>query len=159
MGVRFVHWSREPKLELQDDYPYDPEFFRPFKPRGLWVTDESDISWEKWCAENDFGCGQHRIDLAVTDQANLLWLKTEQDILNFTDQYGKGLSDKMPDYKLAIRWEEIVSQYHGIMIFPYQWGLRLDDRVPWYYPWDCASGCVWKPKTALQVVDKEKRGR
>lgn len=149
MRDRFIHWSHTPGLDLSDNYDYSGYFKKPFKPQGLWLTDDSEESWQKWCEEADFGCGQCRIDLEVTEEANLLWLKTEDDILRFGDMYGENLSG-VPNYKMSVRWGEIAERYHGIMIFPYQPSLRFD--VPWYYPWDCASGCVWKPRTALRLV-------
>ena len=47
---------------------------------------------------------------------------------------------KYPDWKL------IAQEFDGIEIAPYQWEIRMDYNFFWYYGWDCASGCLWRPK-------------
>jgi hypothetical protein len=46
-----------------------------------------------------------------------------------------------------IDWERLAKEYDGVEIAPYQWQRRLSDQR-WYYSWDCASGCIWRPKDA-----------
>jgi len=61
-------------------------------------------------------------------------------------------------YFKTVSWEQVAKDgYQGVEITPYQWELRLDSRVNWYYSWDCASGCAWDPQAieSLQLVESQ----
>jgi hypothetical protein len=66
-----------------------------------------------------------------------------------------------------IDWPKVSERYDGVVIAPYVWSLRMGDyemiegrmrKTPdsaisdWYYPWDCASGCIWKA-SAIKAFD------
>ena len=118
----------------------------PYKPAGLWVSvDESETDgkswgWADWCKAEDFRLEdiefRHRV--VLNDSDSLLWLTTEQALLNFDAEY----SVHQPQmYSKIILWAEVAAKYTGLVIAPYQWGQRLE--LMWYYGWDCASGVIW----------------
>lgn len=47
-----------------------------------------------------------------------------------------------------IDWPRLATEYDGIEIAPYLWERRLSEECRWYYSWDCASGCLWRPQNA-----------
>ena len=57
-----------------------------------------------------------------------------------------------------IDWAEVASKYDGIIISPYQWSLRLDMEMMWYYGWDCASGCIWNI-SAIKELKEVQNGK
>jgi hypothetical protein len=124
-----------------------------FKPRGLWVSDEStEDGWRAWCEAEEFNVDQ----LAVRTRVHLYpdhhvrVLTTADDIIRFTDDYGAWPSYMNESRWLlrqgyAIDWACVAKDYEGILITPYQWSMRLNQRCFWYYGFDCASGCIWDP--------------
>ena len=46
-------------------------------------------------------------------------------------------------------WDDVVRQYDGLIIAPYQWAKRCD--YSWYYGWDCASGVIWNLRAVASV--------
>lgn len=51
-----------------------------------------------------------------------------------------------------ISWKKVRKNYDGIIIAPYQWDCRNASETTWYYPWDCASGCIWNlEKVSLRL--------
>ena len=73
------------------------------------------------------------------DDANILRVKNVAAIDAFSREY-IGL------YK-NIDWHRVCARYDGILIAPYLSARRLN--LPWYYPWDCASACVWNSSMCL----------
>lgn len=115
------------------------------KPRGFWVSDESDeTSWSAWCRDNEYGIGRNEFVVTLADDANLLILSTPRAVRDFDREFGCG-----DDYRFD--WAPVADRWQGIFISPYQWSLRLSD-VGWYYTWDCASGCIWDPAAIASVV-------
>jgi hypothetical protein len=134
-------------------YAYQP------KPRGLWLTADDEDSWYQWCRGERFPCGPYRYQVHVRDQG-LLWLKTSDDIHEFTAKYNYDVTalfhvEGKPDlnwYGHYIDWPRVARDYKGIVIVPYQWGCRMD--VSWYYPWDCSSACIWDASIIARVIFK-----
>lgn len=120
------------RFESTTDYPYR-------KPKGLWISDESDYGWAKWCADEDFNPDRlshcHEVTLGIGTQP-LLLLSTEEQVRTFDARFGYS-----GRWGRGIRWEQVADVLAGIFITPYRWELRLD--LDWYYGWDVASGCVW----------------
>jgi hypothetical protein len=162
-----VHVSRGPISKLQKM----PQGEGP-KPNGLWY--DCDKKWIDWVQSEMPEWAKHYSYIYVVhlNKSNILELKTEDDVLNFTEKYTfnkspsinvndlreqLGISrsegydknwDLMGGYAgmgMHIDWGKVASQYSGIEICPYQGGLRMDNRTRWYYTWDIASGCVWDP--------------
>lgn len=123
---------------------HEPHSFR--KPQGFWVSVAGEDDWPSWCHSEEF-CRDslrcpHRVTLAP-DSA-ILRLATPEALDDFARRYSVETEwerrysrdrDNWP-----IDWANVVADYDGIIIAPYQWSRRYRD---WYYGWDCASGCVW----------------
>ena len=106
------------------------------KPKGLWLSDEQGYGWKEWCHSEHFSACtyEHKFDV---DLNKILYLKTVDDVLDFSRAYARG------SYSAKIDWTDTVKDYSGILITPYQWDCRLNMACEWYYGWDCASGCFW----------------
>jgi hypothetical protein len=111
------------------------------KPRGFWVSIDSDPqNWRSWCETEDFHSYalEQVHDVALRADANILLLDSAAALDEFTEAYGE------PFHSITyIRWHRVAAMHSGIIIAPYQWSRRLNDRTGWYYGWDCASGCIW----------------
>lgn len=147
--MRLSHFSAQPmKFDPARTYlaPLD-EGTLWSKPHGLWLSDETEHGWQKWCEAEKWNLDgfKHRLDFEC-DTSRWLVLNTQRKVVAFTDKYGRlDLGRYMAD------WAPVQAEYGGILISPYQWGLRLSDKAPWYYPWDCASACVWDLSTVELV--------
>lgn len=129
-----AHYSETPIDRLDMNYHYVSQ--ERFKPTGLWYSAPcGEDGWEHWCEAEDFGLGKHKHLLEV-DLSRVLVLRLSTDILCFHEKYGL-------DERYEVDWDAVAKKFSGIEIAPYQWSLRLDSKVSWYYPWDCASGCIW----------------
>lgn len=115
------------------------------KPRGLWLSAEDDTpeshGWKDWCEGEAFWLDnlKWRTEITLHPDANVLRLATAQEIVAFSDRYCD-LPYPLHDW---VNWPRVVPLYQGIIIAPYQWRLRLEHGMIWYYGWDCASGCIW----------------
>jgi hypothetical protein len=126
------------------------------KPRGFWITDDSDSCWKSWCVGEQWGLGglthKHRIDL---DESNVLILRGEYQVRAFSREYGFARHWGGPDDRKwrdwCIDWRKVAARHDGIIIAPYVWSLRLEDGFMWYYGWDCASGCIWNARAILGI--------
>lgn len=124
-----------------------------FKPKGLWVSVDGEDDWESWCRSEEYTIGSHRHRVTLVPDHGVLVLDTPIALLRFTDTYGADSRDGRFGYSYMdfIQWSKVAADYPGIIIAPYQWSLRLDSRTDWYYPWDCASGCIWDASVVAQV--------
>lgn len=125
------------------------------KPVGLWISVEEfedDVNWFEWCKDEQFRLKslQYKYSVKVDPDARILHLKSEEDILNFSLDYSANdpydFARRYPGnsaYIYMISWKQVKAKYDGIMIAPYQWKCRLAGESTWYYPWDCASACIW----------------
>jgi len=126
----------------------------PMKPAGLWLSDESDYGWKAWCDNNDFGSLNHAYKCVINTD-NILHITTVPQLMDFTKKYPPkpilGFESMAAILRDQIDWKRVMGEYDGIVITPYQWEVR---SVLWYYPWDCASGCVWGLKAieSIQLV-------
>jgi hypothetical protein len=120
------------------------------KPQGLWVSPDEDDGWMSWLDEGGSGMDRsrwvlkHRVVLA--DGAKLLWIVGTEEFDAFEWQYGV-----KKEYGFCIDWSRVAGDYQGILIIPYLWERRLCST--WYYPWDCASGCIWD-RAAIERVER-----
>lgn len=115
-----------------------------FKPCGLWYS--VDGGWEEWCASDMEGWLVDRIAYQLDlDGENILWLKSEDEIRAFDEQYAEPAWPGAAA-TLVPNWARVAELYDGIEISPYCWNCRYD--LLWYYGWDCASGCLWQPRAA-----------
>lgn len=122
-----------------------------FKPRGFWVSVKGEYDWPEWAESEDFGWPEsfkHRYEVTVSETANILTLGTVAAIREFHEKYFLPAEFR---YGNHIDWTRVAEDYDGIIIAPYQWTIRTDEEMFWYYSWDVASGCIWN----LDVIDIE----
>lgn len=139
--------SKVVTLDRQRTYPPDT-----FKPVGLWYSAPCDgDGWEHWCRSNDWG--NYRLlkhkHLLTLDLSCILTIRNGSEFDAFENSHGH-LQPRGPSLE-RIDWAKLTGggQYAGIEIAPYQWSRRLREGSTWYYPWDCASGCIWDLSAVL----------
>lgn len=157
MSQQLIHFSDTHLASIHDveqtPLEKDP---RPFKPRGLWVSVEgNDDGWKAWCEGEQFSLPQlaRQTEIILAKDANILWLKTSEEIDAFTESWGldwAGIS-KRRSYVYAIDWPAIAKLHDGIIIAPYCWERRMTASTTWYYTWDCASGCIWNARAIQEL--------
>lgn len=148
--MRLVHFSSTPVTELWSTV--QDNRLPIHKPRGLWVSDEDDYGWSQWGKDNDFGIGKRAHAVTLAPGAAILHIEDGAQLLAFTEEFGDNLG-LMPGMMADrfIRWDRVAEAFDGILITPYQWERRLDDRLFWYYGWDCASGCIWNAAAIARI--------
>lgn len=116
---------------------------KEYKPKGLWLSVDSDYGWKEWCYDSEFRVKALKYCCVVNLRAdcNLLILRTSQQILDLARRFTRP-GNRNWDYPF-MHWPSVVDKYQGIVIPTYDWGCRLDPVSRWYYTWDCASGCIW----------------
>lgn len=122
-----------------------------FKPKGLWVTVPGEYDWPSFCRNEGFRLDllKHEHDVQLAPDARVLHLSTPDDLRRFTDDYA---CDKEGP-RMYISWDYVMDEYQGIVISPYQWSMRLDSDVFWYYGWDCSSGCIWDFSAIQEITE------
>jgi hypothetical protein len=114
------------------------------------VSVDGPDDWRAWCEAERFNLQNllFKININLHPDANILHLQSSADLLIFTDGYGakeSQVNSIMKSHSLGrtfhIDWPQVAREYDGIIIAPYQWPMRME--LMWYYPWDCASGCIW----------------
>lgn len=120
------------------------------KPAGLWYSIDGD--WERWCQDSDPNfLAPVGHDIVLADET-ILRLSSKREIQKFQREYGSRIGRLLH----IIDWQAVGQHYDGIEIAPYCWPARLE--VLWYYSWDCASGCLWRPRGATITPLKEHAG-
>lgn len=155
--MKLSHFSTEetitPYAETQTDRT--DTFMKPY---GLWVSVDGPDDWAEWCADEmpHWIEGKRRHQVVLADDAEVLTLSTVGEILAFHETYAEPdpLFAKHYDRRdmRGINWARVAVTFQGIVIAPYQWSLRLGGPTQWYYPWDCASGCIWDPAAIKEVT-------
>ncbi len=152
--MRLVHYSAYPVTQLMPiDWP-QPE--HTYKPLGFWVSIEGDkdsYGWRRWCEDGEWNLDGLRFEHSVrlTKDANILWLTTPKEIWDFNEKYSRKLTDNPISDLRTVDWQRLATEYDGLFIAPYQWGLRLELSLLWYNGWDCASGVVWNTTKIKEV--------
>lgn len=168
MIQKIYHYSRHPVETLFTEFYEKYKAHWPedgaMKPCGLWVSVEDfedDTNWYDWCVSEKFRIGALRHKYRVIlKNAKILYLKSEDDIVQFSHLYAKNdpsdfgryVGRQTAPYISMISWAKVKKYYDGIIIAPYQWNCRHALNTAWYYPWDCASGCIWNlEKVSLEL--------
>lgn len=148
------HYSREPfALERRTYEQDDPREYG--KPHGFWISVEGNDDWPSWCEGEQFRLETlaYRSPVSFTDKANILrvtpGLMSPFD-RDYSTEWMWGENGRWT--ARGIDWRAVAEKYDGIIIAPYSWHHRSD--LAWYYPWDCASGCVWN-LDAITVGESE----
>lgn len=164
--MQLVHYSARPLLHRDMRSRIQDGRDGNFKPRGLWVSVTGEYDWKWWCESERFNTDRfdYATEIVLTEKNRVLHLKSDDDILAFTRTYQYSPYPEIPDHK-AIDWRIVARHCDGIIIAPYSWELRLERETFWYYPWDCASGCIWNmdavealrplPKPILNLEDDD----
>jgi hypothetical protein len=109
------------------------------KPQGFWY--EVDGDWRRWCGAEQPDWLEGRLLYAVDlGKTNVLKITTVEELDAFHAEYAGG--GRLYDCD----WRRLAKKYDAIEIAPYRYERRLDPNTMWYYPWDCASGVIWRPK-------------
>ncbi len=162
---RWIHWSAKPKS-------FGPEFPRacrlqpgskPEVGRPLWVSDENDYGWREWCRQEEFRVDllKHAYEITFKPGLKVLQITNPNELLQFTrtfvsrdPQFARNSSRVIRN--MFLDWIEITAAFDAVLITPYQWSMRLDARVSWYYGWDCASGVVMDPRCIENITNVTK---
>ena len=129
-------------------YPFRKKLFNA-KPSGLWVSVEYDgcnDSWKQWCEREEFNLNklQHAHQIILNENANILYVTTEDELFNFTKKYPMDEQTLFFEKdSFQINWKKVSESFSGIIITPYLYGCRCHTECFWYYGWDCSSGCFW----------------
>lgn len=141
-----THVPRGPNPETVE--PRDQDGKPHGKPRGFWY--EVDGDWRRWMTDDglvDWFEGAPILTVTL-GQERMLNIRTAAELDAFAEQYGeldRWYAERHLDHYMNVRWAEVAASYDGIEIAPYLWERRLS-RQHWYYGWDCASGCIWRPR-------------
>lgn len=149
--LKLSHYCSEPAVVME---PREQDL-ADMKPLGLWVSVDGEMDWPSWCLAEHFSRGedlrfQHRVTLAPDHR--VLHLSSGISL--------RWLTNKYPDHKyrelglgsnFRLDWRRLAQDHDGLVISPYLWECRLDHDVFWYYGWDCASGCIWNPRSVASV--------
>jgi len=154
--VKLRHYSSKPIGELYDKSQENLRA-RFFKPLGLWLSveidnpDEDWMDWRKWCQSEEFGIGSMLYEVQLQEDANVLRIDNESDFEKFSEEFKPGYEEIGEQFWLkdGIDWLKVSEQYDGIIIAPYFWEFRF--TANWYYPWDCASGSIWKVRAVKDI--------
>jgi len=126
--------------------PSKQQKFDGYKPEGFWYS--VDRGWEEWCRSEMpewlYKRYEHRVELG---EEKMLYIRSLADIDAFHEKYKMNKAGLGFDH---IDWLKVGTEYDGIEIAPYQWKRRHE--MMWYYGWDCASGCIWRPKGVKTVL-------
>lgn len=146
------HFSDENfRFNTRKKYPTPPKF--EHKPKGLWLSDETELGWSKWTSDQNFRTNTmaerttfdcNLDNWAVLNDREMIDIFTKR--FTARHEFGEMHLDFM-------NWAEIMDRFSGILITPYCWGSRT--KHSWYYGWDCASGCVWDLST-IKLIKTEK---
>ncbi|WQY99783.1 hypothetical protein [Microbacterium phage MO526] len=155
------HYSPAP-WTFDPERTYDQAEFGNGKPRGLWLSDDSDHGWKAWCESEEWNLGglENVTTFTLAPGADVLHLASLAEIRAFTAEYAghPAYLEKAPDLaRRYIDWPRVAAEHDGILITPYQWGARLDRDTFWYYGWDCASGCFWNLRAVTPAPDPRER--
>ena len=154
--MHLVHFSAEPLTTIKST-PFNPDVkgFRRWKPQGLWVSVEEPtnpdwLGWSNWCRSENFRLERlaHATRIFLKQDSRVLIIPQDMDINTFSNTFRK-TDIPFRDEIYSIDWERVQQTYQAIIISPYDWTARHD--LMWYYPWDCASGCIWDA-TAIKPV-------
>lgn len=147
--MRLLHYSSEPlalplrtceQVERVSEYQ---------KPQGFWVSVEGKYDWRCWCEAESFSPGEKLVyEVLLAEPNRVLRLEWPEDIPQFTQRFGVQIKESSWP-AMGIDWRKVAAQYDGIIIAPYQWEHRLS--YPWYYGFDCASGCIWNPAAIASI--------
>jgi hypothetical protein len=160
--MKLSHYSKKPitmdmLFDVKEQKTHDC-----IKPTGLWLSCDGPQDWASWCAAEQFNLGSYlikqRVELRpdVTVDAHdkarihgsILLLSAPRDLDVFMARFGKAMYEG--GRREWIDWPEVALHYDGLIINPYIYARRM--QMIWYYGWDCASGCIWRPNRTIKSI-------
>lgn len=147
--MRLLHYSDQPLLSVYSAKQDPNDLFKPF---GLWVSVEGEDDWAAWCRSESFRDVDNQCvtEVVLRPGHRVLELTNAGMMTTFHETFWV-----RPGFEWRgemIDWPRVAEQFQGIVIAPYQWAHRLDGRCsPWYYSWDCASGCIWDADAVAEL--------
>ena len=112
------------------------------KPKGLWYACGNEwLSWLRYEMPDWIGNYVYSIDI---NEGSILNIRTYEELKEFDEAYGI-----KSEWTNVIDWGKVAEEYDGIEICPYIHEARYS--TDWYYGWDVASGCIWRP-SAVQSI-------
>lgn len=146
--MKLIHYSSQ-KIDRLEKRKYNQSDLRfQSKPNGLWIS--IDDAWKTWCESENYNVNSlsFSYEIVLKENADILHLKTKEDIFDFSKQYPSKTRDWDVEWDTYhLQWDEVKKNHQGIIISPYQWESRLSLESSWYYGWDCACGCIWDIST------------
>lgn len=141
------------------DWKFDPQYpyFTQdhFKPRGLWLSDDSqDYGWLEWCEDNEYRTDHYlsQTEFAFAEGANILHLRSFGEVMTFQKMWFDTSDVTLQPVLRRVNWAVIAKQYDGILISPYDRVRTWEVRCPlWYSGWDVPSACVWNLDAVVNV--------
>jgi len=127
-----------------------------FKPLGFWY--EIDNSWEQWVSNEmpDWLTQRYPYKFRIEiDLTNILVIDTPEKFIKFHEEFSG--REKPDDYYRQIDWPLVSQVYDGIEITRYFHQFRMEREYNWYYPWDVASGCIWRNYKCITVKEPLER--
>ena len=141
---QFTHFSKNP--DLSDDDLTVVASAPDSKPeRGFWFSDETDFGWSQWCKGESWRLDdlKYAYPVSLDSDARIADLNSVRSIRTFHSKYAYSILET--PLVVWIDWLKVARAYDAVIISPYQWKLRLDLKLAWYYGWDCASGVALTP--------------
>ncbi len=150
--MRLLHYSGKP-FELKAKRYLQPPFEHDgFKPHGLWVSVEGADDWRSWCESEGFRPADmlYQTEIVLRQKHDVLIVDSLGALDAFQEKYTRS-HHRVPSMRI-VDWPQVAAEWNGLIIAPYQWERRLACGFMWYYGWDCASGCIWRPRSAIDHV-------
>lgn len=148
MTSRWIHWSAKPK-ERPSAATRLQIGSKPHVGHPLWVSDENDYGWRKWCEDNEFMLSalKHAYEVTFKPTQRVLYIRDDTHLDEFTRLYAvrdPALARYRSMRSMNLDWLAIAAAFDAILITPHL-SYPLNNIPMWYYGWDCASGVVLDP--------------
>lgn len=155
--MTLIHYSDRPLMQVRTVAQANADRSPAMKPQGLWVSVHGEFCWRSWCEAEGFNSERLTVatEVILSKDANILYIKNLNEFHAFVKEYVTPSSNVM-DHTIPYRpervdWPRVAERYDGIIIAPYQWSERMRSGSIWYYPWDCASGCIWNANAVAML--------
>jgi len=159
--VALSHYTAEPLMFEPDRRYGNLEYPAPkmMKPIGFWLSADGEDDWPEWCTDNGWRIRglEWRTPFRVREGARVKFMQTYEELIEFTQTFCFPPDPKSQWKMTYIDWHEVIfAGWQGVLVAPYCWRARMDDKTSWYYGWDCASGVFWDLEAIEQIGPSER---